>query len=176
MAEILAIVGTIGSQLATGVSTAGTFLASNAGLIGTALTAGGTVYSGIRAQQNAEAEAKGMKKKGDAEFAIGQRDSIRRRKETEQLMSRQRAVAAASGGSATDASVEAIMGRTQQEGDYNAMIDMYNGAVNRADLYQGARNRQKEGKGDLLGSVINAGATVYGDYAARRRQRLEYAS
>lgn len=176
MAEVIAILGTIGTQLAAGAGATGTFLASNAGLIGTALSAGGTVYGGLKAKQNADVEAAGMKKKGDAEFAIGQRDAMRRRKETEQLTSRQRAVAAASGGSATDASVEAIMGRTQQEGDYNAMIDMYNGAVNRADLYQGARNRQKEGKSELLGSFINAGATVYGDYAARRRQRLEYAS
>jgi hypothetical protein len=176
MAEILAVLGTLGSSISGGLASAGASLGGVAGTLGTALTVGSTVYSGIRANQNAKAEAKGLKKQGDDQYAIAQREAMKHRKERDLVISRQRAVAAASGGSTGDATVQAIMGRTDAEGEYNAMIDMYNGATSRADLYGAAKSKVKEGKSALLGSFIDAGTTIYGDVSKRRRMNAAYSA
>jgi hypothetical protein len=115
-----------------------------------------------------------MERKGDAELAASQREAMRRRRETEQIMSRGRAVAAASGGGAQDESVTSILSKVQQEGDYNAQMDMYNGIVSRADLYKEAAVARTEGKRKFFSSFIDAGSTVYGDMREKKRLRLEY--
>lgn len=170
MAMVLAALGSMFSQALSAATTAGTFLASNAGTIGTALAAGGTVYSGISNYQASKAEAKQLKEKGNNEFAKSQREASRRRRETQVLVSRANAVAAASGAGATDESVMATKEKIQAEGDNNAMLDMYNGLVNRSDLFREAASRKAEGKSGLISSFINAGSTVYSDLARRNRE------
>lgn len=176
MAEVMLALGPIMSSMMTAASSAGTFLAANAGTIGTALAAGGTIYGGLQANAQSKVEAKGLKKKGDAEFSSAQREAMDRRRQTQLVVSRQKAVSAASGGGATDDSVTAVMEKTQAEGDYNAMMDMYNGSVNRADLYSEAKTVRKEGKSKLIGSFIDAGTTIYGDMAKRQRTQKAYAT
>lgn len=149
-------------------------LSGLAGLVGTGISAIGSIYSGQRAKAAAKFEAASMKQKGDADFAIAQREAMRRRKETEFTLSRQRAVAASSGGDVTDPSVQSIMAQTQQEGDYNAMIDMYNGATSRADLYKAAAVRRAEGKSAATASYLEAGSTIYSGLSRSRRLTSEY--
>ena len=170
MAMVLAALGSMFSQAMAAATTAGTFLASNAGTIGTALAAGGTVYSGISQYQASKAEAKQLKAKGDNELAKSQREADRRRRETQVLVSRANAVAAASGAGATDASVMATKEKIQAEGDNNAMLDMYNGLVNRSDLYREAATTKASGRSKLFSSIIDAGSTVYSDIARRNRE------
>lgn len=175
MAPILAALPAMFASLTTAAGTAGTFLAANAGTIGTALTAAGTIYGGVRAYQGAKSEAQSLKKKGDDEFAIAQRQAMRTRQEKDRLLSRQRAVAAASGAGATDPSVEAVMGRTEKEGEYNALLDMYRGTQNRNDLYAEANTTRQEGTSKLIGSFIDAGGTIYSGISRRRRSTAEFA-
>jgi len=170
MAEVLALVGTLFSQAMTAVTSAGSFLAANAGTIGTALSVGSTIYGGIRANQTAKAESKELQKKGDRELAASQREADRRRRETNLLVSRQQAVAAASGAGASDPSVKAVMEKTQAEGDYNAQLDMYNGLVSRADNYHDAAVTRSEGKSKMWSSFIDAGNTIYSNVADRKRR------
>lgn len=170
MAEIMMTLGALGAKLLTAATTAGSWAAANAGTIGAIASAGGTIYGGVAAKQASDFEAKSLKRKGDAEFAAGQREAMRRRKETEIILSRQKAVAASSGAGATDPTVEAIMGKTQQEGDYSAMMDMYNGAINRADLYAEAKSAKTAGNQDLMKSFFDAGRTIYSDFSDRRRR------
>lgn len=148
-------------------------MAANAGTISTALSVGSTLYGGLRAYQGSKAEAASLKQKGDNELAVAQRDAMRKRRETDLLLSRQRAVASSSGGGATDPTVLSVMGKTQQEGDYNAMLDMYNGLTSRADLYKEAATVRSEGKSKLVGSILDAGGTLYSDLARRRREARE---
>lgn len=175
MATIMTALTLLGSKLAVGAATAGTFLGAHAGTIGTALAAGGTIYSGIQANQSAKTEAKSLKRKGDAEFAGAQAEARKRRQEKDLVLSRQQAVAAASGGSASDASVQSVMGKTEIAGETNALMEMYNGAVLKSDLYSEAATVRKEGKSKLMGSLIDAGSTIYGDVAKRRREKTYYA-
>lgn len=176
MAEVLALIGSVFSSAISAASSAGSFIAANAGTIGTALSAGSTIYGGVRGLTSANATAKELKRKGDNELAVAQREAMRRQRETQLVVSRQNAVAAASGAGATDPSVIATEAKTQQEGDYNSMLDMYNGMVSRADLYHEAATTKKEGVGKLLGSFMDAGSTIYSDYKRRSRARAEYAN
>jgi uncharacterized membrane protein YebE (DUF533 family) len=174
MAEMMLALGTMFSKVMTMATTAGSALVSNAGTIGTALSAGSTIYGGIQANQESKAVAASMKKKGDNEFSAAQRQSLEKRRQTELIMSRQKAVAAASGGGASDPSVQSIMEKTQQEGDYSAMMDMYNGTVNRGDLYAEADTVRREGRSKMLGSFMDAGTTIYGDIERRKNKKLSY--
>ena len=167
MAEVLAILGTSLAGSLAGAGAAG--FGSTLGTIGTILGVGGTIYGGLSAASNAADEAVQMKQKGENEFAASQRKAMEQRRQTELVLSRQRAVAAASGGAVTDPTVKAIMGRTQEAGDYNAMMDMYNGAVSRADLYKGAEAKSNEGSSSFIGSLFNAGSTLYSNYEKKKQ-------
>lgn len=156
------------------LASAATWIGSHATLLAGVAGGAGSIYAGVKAKQAADAEALSMKRKGDDEFAIGQRNAMKHREETRLLLSRERAVAAASGGAATDPTVTAIMGKTQQEGDYNAMIDMYNGARNRADLYDSARTTSTEGSSKLIASGFDAASSIYGAYGTYRTNKLAY--
>lgn len=147
---------------------------SGLSILGTALSAGGAVLGGIQANAAAKEQAKSMEKKGDAEYAIAQRKMLEGKRQANLLVSRQRAVAAASGGGVSDPTVESIMGKTEARGGYNALMDMYNGATMRDDLYQTAAATRTEGRGALVGSFINAGSTIF-DAIGKRRSTAEYA-
>lgn len=162
MAPILAAIGTVGS-----------FLASNAGVIGSLAAAGGTIYSGIEAQNAAQAQAKQMQKKGDQEYAIAQRKAIQSRREKQQALGRAQAVAAASGGGTGD-TVTDIMTGIEKRGEINALTDLYNGNVLRTDLYKEANATRKAGAGALVSSLFQAGSTIYSDYGERARSRRLY--
>lgn len=176
MAEVLAVLGTIGSQVMSAATTAGSFIASNASTIGTALSAASTVYGGVAANSMAKGEAKNLKKKGDQELAVAQKEADRKRRETKLLLSRQQAVAGASGAGASDPTVLSIMGKTEEEGKTAAMLDMYNGMVNRSDLFTEAGTVRAEGRSKLFGSFLDAGGTIYGDIARRERMKREYST
>ena len=168
MAEVLALVGSLFTKAITAASTAGSFIAANAGTIGNALTVGSTIYGGVRGYQASKQEAKGLQAKGDAELAAAQREAAQKRRETQLIVSRQQAVAAASGGGASDPTVKSIMGKTIA--DNSAKLDMYNGLVSRADLYREAATTRSEGKSKMFGSFVDAASTIYGGVAKRRRE------
>ncbi len=151
------------------------FMAANAGTIGTAVSAIGTVYGGVRAAQGANAQADARKAKGEQEKALAQRKAIESRRQKDIAAGRARAVAAASGGGTTDTAAD-IMTGIEQRGEYNALMDMYNGEVARTDLYNEASTVKAEGKTALIGSAIDAVGTVYSDYGRRRRASSAYAA
>ena len=166
MAPIAAIVGGLGAA-AGGASGA-------LGLLGTGLSAAGTIYSGIRANQNAKYESELLKQRGDSEKAIASRHAADRTLEKKQVLSRTQAVAAASGGGTDNPTVDAIQGKIEQRGTYAAMLDMYNGTQARNDLRAQADVRRQEGRSALMGSFIEAGAGIYGDLSRKRRTTAEY--
>lgn len=163
-------VALIGPMLAS----AGTFAASNAPLITAGLGAAGSLYSGFRANQNAKFEAGQMKEKGDQEVAIAQREALKSRRQRDQAKSRALAVAAGSGAGAGDATVTDIMADIDTQGTYNSLTDMYRGMQNRADLYRGAATTRREGRDALIGSALDAGASIYGGVARNKRYKDEY--
>lgn len=179
MAAILPTLALIGGKIAGATAAAGGF-AQAASIAGTALSAGGTIYSGIRQNQASKYEAKALKAAGDAKLAEAQRKAIETRKEKDILLSRQQAVAAASGGGTDNETVTSLMAKTEQRGEYSALMDMYSGTVMRDDLYRDAAVTRQAGKDALVGSVIEAGAKVgtglgniYTEGRAKRRAARE---
>lgn len=170
MAEMMAVLGALTTKLVAGATAAGSFLTSPAGMaIGTGLTAASTIYGGVQANQDAKVESKYLKEKGDQEFSSAQRESMRRRRETALVVSRQKAIAGASGGAVTDPTVQSVMEKTTAEGEYSAMMDMYNGTISRANLNAEAASVKRSGKRKLVSSFLDAGSTIYGDIAKRRQ-------
>jgi hypothetical protein len=161
MAEtILALAATAGAA----ASSAGTALAAYApaaATIGTGLSAAGTIYGGIQQNRAAEFEAKQMKARGDEEFAAGQAEANKMRREKELAQSRVRAVAAASGGGAGDPSITNIMEGIEEQGTYNELVAMYQGRSSRNKMYASAGSRRAEGRSALTGSLFKAGSTIY---------------
>jgi hypothetical protein len=188
MAPVFGTLAALGSTLAATVGStaavAGTALGGAGGVasaIGTGLSAAGSIYSGIQQNAAAKVEAKQLKTKGDAEYAAAQVKARETRREKDLVMSRQRAVAAASGGGVSNETVEGLMAKTEQRGEYSALLDMYNGAVMRNDLYNDAAATRASGKSALTGSIIGAGSTVasgagdiYSSARSRRRSATLY--
>jgi hypothetical protein len=160
------------------------FITANIGTIGTVMSvasaglgAAGTLAAGAQAQEAAKLQAKEMQKKGEQEYAIAQRRAAESRKQKRSALGRTLAVAAASGGGTGD-TVTDIMTGIEQRGEYNALTDMFNGAVARNDLYTDAFNTKEQGKSVKRASRIEAGSsllsaagTIYGDYSQRKRAK-----
>ncbi len=148
-----ASVGALGTA-AAGAS-AGTGL-STLGMLSTGLGAAGTLYSGLQAKADAEAEARQLKAKGDEEQAIGQSRAMQARREKDLARSRIQAMAAASGGGADDTSITNLMQGVEQQGNYNSMLELYQGNSGRNKAYASAAARRAEGGSALTGSIISA--------------------
>ncbi len=150
-----ASVGAAGTAAAGAAASAGSTL-STLGLLGTGLSAAGTLYGGLQAKAGAQAEARQLKAKGDEEQAIGQRRAMQVRREKDLARSRIQAVAAASGAGAGDASITNLMRGVEQQGNYNSMLELYQGNQARNKAYASAAARRSEGRSALTGSIIGA--------------------
>lgn len=156
------------------LASAGTWAAANAPVIGAGLSAAGSIYSGVRANQNAKLESQMLKKKGDDEFSIAARQARMKGREGTLALSRARAVAAASGAGTGDDTVTNIMADITAKRDTNVLTDLYRGDQSRADLYSEANVRRQEGRDALVGSFLDAGASIYGGVGRNRRSKREY--
>ncbi len=176
MAPVMAALGAVGGFLASNATAIGTALSVGGALLG----AGGTIYAGAQNAAFAKEQAKEMKKKGDQEYAIAQRRAMQSRREKRAALGRIQAVAAASGGGTGD-TVTDIMTGVEQRGEYNALTDLYNGAITRNDLYTGAAITGEQGKMAKKASLLEAGTslvssagTIYGDYWRRKQAQKAY--
>lgn len=166
MAETLLALTT---AISSGAATAGTALsaiapsASTLGLLGTGLGAVGSVYSGAQARTGADFEARQMKAKGDEQRAIGQRRAMQAKREKDLALSRVRALSAASGGGVDDDSVTNLMAGIEQQGNYNSMLELYQGNSAGNKAYAGAAIRRKEGSSAFGGALLRAGAGASSD-------------
>ena len=97
-----------------------------------------------------------MKAKGDEEQAIGQSRAMQARREKDLARSRIQAMAAASGGGADDTSITNLMQGVEQQGNYNSMLELYQGNSGRNKAYASAAARRAEGGSALTGSIISA--------------------
>lgn len=144
-------------------------------LIGALISGVGTIASGIAANNAAKQEALQMEAKGREELAASQREAADKRREGELVMSRQQALAAASGaGAGMDApTIVKLMTNTAGAAELNAQTDLYGGKQRKAGLFDAAANRRREGKASLLGSVLGGFgslASTSGDWYLRSRR------
>lgn len=133
--------------------------------VGTALTVGSTLLSTVGAIQSGNAanaaaqfEAKQMDQRALAEQAASQREANEERRQKELVLSRARAVGAASGGGVD----YDLMGDIEEEGEFRALTAMWGGDERAAGLRMQADSRRVEGQSRKRASRIQAGATLLG--------------
>lgn len=158
MAFLTAIAGAIGSAATTAAGTVGLTAGQALSGLGALVSAGGTIASGVAANNAARYEAQQMEIKAAEERAAAQREAQQKRREGQLVMSRQQALAAASGaGAGTDApTIVKLMTDTAKEAEYNALTAQYGGESRARGLLDSARGRRASGRASLLGSTIGA--------------------
>src|SRR3990172_2605978 len=102
-------------------------LAMIASLVGTAVSTVGQIQAGNAARKSANFQAAQMNQQAGQERATSQRAAIEQRRAARIAASRATALAAASGGGATDPTVLNILGDIKTEGEYNALSAMFGG-------------------------------------------------
>lgn len=158
-----------------------------AGIIGSVVSAGGSLLGG--SQDNAAAQAQAQAQEIQAqqlaqnagqERAAAQQNAIEERRKARLARSRNEAVAAASGGSASDPTVLAINEGLAGQGEYNALTALYQGEARAQGLEAdaaaarySAKQARRAGRSAQAGSVFGATTSLLGD-AARTSLMLKY--
>lgn len=130
------------------------------GAIGTVVSAAGTAFGAVSAAGAARAEAQSMNIKAKQERAAGERAANERRREAMLVQSRQRAVAAASGGGAADPSVLRLMSGVAGQGELNAQTEMFNADSSATSLQNQAAALRANAAQQLVSGFIGAGTTM----------------
>lgn len=129
-------------------------------LIGSLISAAGSVVGGINANNAAQAEAAQLEMQGKEEFAAEQRDAMAKRREGRLINSRIQSLAAASGAGADSPTIVRLMAGTAQEAEYNAGTAMYGARSRRRGAFDRATAARASGQASLLGSMFNAAGTA----------------
>jgi len=112
--------------------------------------------------QEAVAEVTAMQRAEDAKAAQAeaQREAQIERKKARNLMSRARAVSAASGGGTSDPSVQNILTDIETQGEVNALNALYSGNTEARGLRGGAAVARSEGRARRRAGNMNAASTA----------------
>jgi hypothetical protein len=175
---------TAGTAFAPAAAAGGGGLSSALGALSTASTIGGTAaqLAGTQqqsraAQQEANSQAAALQAKAAAdrvqantEAGYAQRLALNERRKTELVLSRQRSLAAAGGGYATDPSTITAAQDIAGQGEYNALSQLAAGQTREAalnyqsdiDLYQAGRYRQAGALAPRTGLYAGAGTLFSG--------------
>lgn len=142
------------------------FLAAAIPYVGTILGAAGSIRSAKAARKQGRQilalrneQAVDLERQAIEVKAIAQRQAIDDQEKAELLISRAQAVAAASGGSATDQTVLDVMSDIEGEGAYRAAMAMYQGEREAETLRQEAKYTRMGG--EISRKESNARASAY---------------
>lgn len=130
-----------------------------------AVVMAGQYMGGRAAKKGAINDAKQLQKRAGQTRATAQRAAIEERRDAKYLMSRARALAAASGGGVSDPSVVNILGDIEAEGEYNALARMYEGETAAQSDQAMAKARRSEGNAAMNASYFNMASTAASAYA-----------
>lgn len=137
-------------------------LASVIGLIGTVVSAVGTIAAGEAQKDAKDFEAQQQEIQGQEERAASQRDALRKRKERDFLISRQQAVAASSGLGALDETVQDLAGDVVEESAYQEGMIRYGGEERARGRRAQAAASRYEGEAARTGAMFSAAGTIMG--------------
>jgi len=153
-------------------------------LAGGAVSAGGSLLAGASQAQSATAQATAtsqmLRQKAADEAAAAAVAARQKRRRADLAISRGRAVAAASGGNATDPTVLNVLGDIRKEGEYQAALKTWEGEQTAANLRAQAKNTYNIGQAnasaaktasyfDAAGTMLSAagktaGSAYYNNY------------
>jgi hypothetical protein len=141
----------------------------------TALTLAATYQQAKGQEAIAEQTARDREEDANVAAAESQRESILQRKRAQQLMSRARAVAGASGAGVSDPTVSDIITDIGTQGEYNALSALASGNAAARGYRQGARNARNEGKAamtagyaKMASTALGGGSSWYEKYGVRK--------
>ena len=155
-------------------------------LVGTAVSAAGTLAAGRQAQAQAEYQARAYEQQGKIqqqalefqakqyelagkeEQAAAQQEAEAHRREKRLALSRLQTQAAASGFTATDPTSLAIADEIERYGTYKQQLANYGGEARRANLEDEAAARRYEGEAARSGAQISATASRLEGRSARQ--------
>lgn len=138
-------------------------------LVAAAIGAAGSVATGIAQKNAADYQAEQQEQAGKEAFAASQRDADQKRREATLVQSRQQALAAASGGGASDPTIVRLMTQTAGQGELNAQTELYKGDQQKRGLFDAANASRMSGNASLFGSFLDgAGTLTKGLYTANQ--------
>lgn len=132
----------------------GTILSAAGGIVSTV----GALAQGSAAKASSEYEAKQLEAQGLAENAAAQREAQEERRQKEIMMSRARAVGAASGGGLDFE----LAGDIEEEGEYRALTALWEGEEAAKGRKAQAEAARFDGKQAKKASLFKAGKTLLG--------------
>ena len=141
-------------------------LAPIIGIIGTAVSAYGTIAGANAQASGMEYQAAVARTKARQEEAIAQRQQMETDRKTKLTLSRAQAVASASGGSATDPTVVDNAGDIAARGKYTGGLQMWQGKMNAWDFDTKAQGLQASADATRSGGKLSAFSTILGGAAS----------
>lgn len=130
------------------------------GLAGTAVSAVGTLAAGAAQKSAADYQAAQLDQQAKEETAAAQREAQRAEKEKNFILSRQQAVAGASGLGALDETVQSLAGDVITQGEVNKGMILYGGEERARGRRAQAVAARMEGKAAQTGSYFGAFGTL----------------
>lgn len=126
-------------------------------VVGTAISAMGTIAAGNAAAAGANYNAEVLQQQAGQERAAAQRDAIEQRRRASIAQSN---LQAAAGGSGLDAGVITLAEGISREGEYRALLSMYEGENQARGLEAQAGAQRYEGKVEKAASRWKAAGTI----------------
>lgn len=131
----------------------------------TAIGAVGTIAAGQAAKRDAAFQAQQMEIQAGQERAAAQREADEAKRRTALVLSRQQALASASGLGASDATIEELAAETAGFGAYQQDALRAQGEQRAANLALSAAAARASGNAAATGSYLNAAGTILGGLA-----------
>lgn len=136
-------------------------------MIGTGIQAGSRIAAGQAQVQAADYNAKMLERASAEERAVAQRTAMERRLETDRVLSKQIALAAASGAGGGPSLLD-IIGDTAARGEYQAQGEMYTGESRARNLQDRGKLAKWEAANAYRGSILEGVGSLalgFGRYA-----------
>ena len=173
-------IATLATAVGASASTAATIsaalpslstVATAASVAGTGLGALGVYQQGQQSRAAGKFQAQQLEQEGNEAAAISGRRAKQYRREKDLASSRARAVAAASGAGSDGATVTNLMEGIERQGEYNALVEMYQGRATQRKRYAQAGSARASGSASgtagTIGSLTRLGSGVSSIYSRR---------
>jgi len=142
-------------------------LSSAMSIVGNGMQMGAKLNYGDAQRSAADYEAAQLEQNAGQQAASAQRSAMEDRRQAQIAQSRALAVAAASGGGASDPTVINIISRLSAEGTYRSMSDLYEGREKARQMQEQAAASRYSGQRAQQAARLSAAATAVQEVARR---------
>jgi hypothetical protein len=129
-------------------------------IFGTVLSAFGSIRGGKEAKKAADTEAARLRRQAGQTRASAQREALEVRRTSRYAQSRAQALAASSGGGASDPTVQNIIADLAGEGEYGALTALYEGEERALGMEDTATAVQREGRAKRTAGYLQGASTL----------------